>query len=139
MRSDRVRMTDNCRTSLGLVVGVRNGQLDCILFGDSTEGFRDTTGGSGMHIWRSERSGLGLGVVRDCSGGSGLALDTTGVCLGLVRCHGYDRSVLCLSFPSIPCVFVVCYVLHSYLCQSPLLSGYCTSLLYSINTCMLRG
>ena len=45
-----------------------------------------------MHIWRSERSGLGSGVVRDCLGGSGLPLDMTGVCLGPLGCHGYDNS-----------------------------------------------
>ena len=68
-RSDRVSITENCWTSLGLVVGVRNGWLDQILIGDSVQWFRDTAGGSGMHIQRSGRSGLGLGVVRDCSGG----------------------------------------------------------------------
>ena len=63
-----------------------------MLIGDSTEGFWDTVEGSGMHIWGSEWSGLGLGVVRDCSGGSGLSLDITEVCLGLVGCHGYDSN-----------------------------------------------
>ena len=43
-----------------------------------------------MHIRRSERSGLGPGVVGDCSGESGLSLDTTRVCLGPLGCHGYD-------------------------------------------------
>ena len=43
-----------------------------------------------MHIQRSGRSGLGLGVVRDCSGEFGLPLDTTRVCLGPLGCHGYD-------------------------------------------------
>ena len=47
--------------------------------------------GLGMHIWRLGRSELGSGVVRNCSGGSGLSLDTTKVCPGLVGCHGYDR------------------------------------------------
>ena len=45
-----------------------------------------------MHIQRSGRSGLGLGVVGDCSGESGLPLDTTRVCLGLLGCHGYDKG-----------------------------------------------
>ena len=45
-----------------------------------------------MHIQRSERSGLGSGVVRDCSGESGLPLDMTGVCLGPLGCHGYDST-----------------------------------------------
>ena len=46
-----------------------------------------------MHIRGSERSELGLGVVRDCSGGSGLPLDTTRVCLGPLGCHGYDKWI----------------------------------------------
>ena len=92
MRSDRVSMTKNCWTSLGLVVGLGNGWLDQILIGESLKGFRDTAKGSGMHIWRSGRSRLGLGVVGDCSGGSGLSLDTTRVCLGLVGCHVYNRQ-----------------------------------------------
>ena len=91
MRSDRVSMTKNCQTGLGLVEGLRNGWLHQILTGHSIWGFRDTAEGSGMHIRRSGRSGLGSGVVRDCSGGSGLSLDTTRVCPGLVGCHGYDR------------------------------------------------
>ena len=41
MRSDRVSMTEKCQTGLGLVVGVRNGQLDRILIGDSIQGFGD--------------------------------------------------------------------------------------------------
>ena len=49
-------MTENCRTGLGLVVGVRNGQFGRILISDSTEGFGDTVEGLWMHIWRSERS-----------------------------------------------------------------------------------
>ena len=47
-----------------------------------------------MHIQRSERSGLRLDVVGDCSGGSGLSLDTTRVCLGPLGCHGYDTITL---------------------------------------------
>ena len=43
-------------------------------------------------IRRSERSGLGLGVVGNCSGESGLPLDTTRVCLGPLGCHGYDMN-----------------------------------------------
>ena len=89
MRSDRVSMTKKCQTGLGLVVGLGNGQLDCILIGDSAEGFGDTTDDSGMHKLRSERSGLGSGVVEDCSGEFGLSLDTTRVCLGPLGCHGY--------------------------------------------------
>ena len=92
MRSDRVSMTKQCWTGLGLVVGVGNGRLDRILIGDSVQGSRDTAGGSRMHIWRSERLGWGSGVVRDCSNESGLSLDTTRVCLGPLGCHGYDRS-----------------------------------------------
>ena len=88
--SDRVIMTENGWTGLALVVGLRNGQLDHILISDSTEGFGDTAGGLGMHIWGSERSGLGSGVVGDCSDESGLPLDTTRVCLGPLGCHGYD-------------------------------------------------
>ena len=38
MKLDRVSMTKNHWTSLGLVVGLRNGQLDCILISDSAEG-----------------------------------------------------------------------------------------------------
>ena len=41
MRSDRVSMTKNCQTGLGLVVGLGNGQLDRILIGDSVQGFGD--------------------------------------------------------------------------------------------------
>ena len=78
MRLDRVSMTKKRRTGLGLVVGVGNGWLDQILIGDSIQGFGDTAGGLGMHIWGSERSGLGSGVVGDCSGESGLPLDMTG-------------------------------------------------------------
>ena len=66
-------------TGLGFVVGVGHGQLDQILIGDSIQGFGDTAGGSEMHIQRSERSGLGSGVVRDCLGWSGLLLDATRV------------------------------------------------------------
>ena len=84
-------MTKKHRTGLGLVVGVRNGWLDRILISDSVQGFRDTAGGLRMHIWRPEKSGLGSGVVRYCSGESGLPLDTTRVCLGPLGCHGYDR------------------------------------------------
>ena len=94
MRSDRVSMTKKHQTGLGLVVGLGNGQLDRILIGDSAEGLGDTTGGSGMHILRSEWSGLESGVVGDCSGGSGLSLDTTRVCLGPFGCHGYDTYPL---------------------------------------------
>ena len=90
MRSDGVSMTEKHQTGLGLVVGVGNGQLGQILIGDSVQGFRETAGGVWMHIRRSERSGLGLGVVRDCSGESGLPLDITRVCLGPFGCHGYD-------------------------------------------------
>ena len=36
--SDRVIMTENGWTGLALVVGLRNGQLDCILISDSAEG-----------------------------------------------------------------------------------------------------
>ena len=90
MRSDRVSMTKNHQTGLPLVLRLGNGWLDCILISDSSEGLRDATDGSGMHKLRLEWSGLGLGVVGDCSGGSGLSTDTTGVCLGLVECHGYD-------------------------------------------------
>ena len=78
-------MTKKCRTGLGLVVGVGNGQLDRILIGDTVQGSGDTAGGSGMHIW-------GSGVVRDCSDESGLSLDTTRVCLGPLGCHGYDTN-----------------------------------------------
>ena len=92
MRLDKVSMTKNCWTGLGLVVGLRNGQLGQILFGDSVQGFRDTAEGLGMHIWRSGRSELGSGVIGDCLGGSELSLDTTRVCPGLVGCHGYDTS-----------------------------------------------
>ena len=87
-------MTKKHQTGLGLVVGVGNGQLDRILIGDSVQGSRDTAGGSGMHIWRSERLGQGSGVVRDCSNESGLSLDTTRVCLGPLGCHGYDTCPL---------------------------------------------
>ena len=82
MRSDR----------FGTCYRLGNGQLDHILIGDSAEGLRDTAGGSGMHIWGSERSGLGLGVVGDCLGESGLPLDTTRVCLGPLGCHGYNKG-----------------------------------------------
>ena len=92
MRSDRVSMTENCWTGLGLVVGLRNGWLDHILISDSAEGLRDATDGLRMHKLRSEWFGLGSGVVGDCSGGSGLSLHTTMVCLGLVGCHGYDTK-----------------------------------------------
>ena len=94
MRSDRVSMTENHQTGLPLVLGLRNGWLDHILIGDSTEGFGVTTECLGVHKLRSEWSELGLSVVRDCSGESGLSLDTTRVCLGLLGCHGYDRDVL---------------------------------------------
>ena len=99
MRSDRVSMTEKHWSGLGLVVGVGNGQLGQILIGDSVQGSGDTAGGVGMHIQRSERSGLGSGVVGDCSGESGLPLDMTGVCLGPLGCHGYDTHLLCVSGP----------------------------------------
>ena len=50
-------------------------------------------GDLGMHIQRSERSGLGSGVVGDCLGESGLPLDMTRVCLGPLGCHGYDNDL----------------------------------------------
>ena len=92
MRLDKVSMTKNHWTGLGLVVGLENGWLGQILISDSVQGFGDTAEGSGMHIWRSGRFGLGSGVIGDCSGGSELSLDTTRVCPGLVGCHGYDTS-----------------------------------------------
>ena len=75
--------------------------LDRILIGDSVQGSRDTAGGSGMHIWRSERLGRGLGVVGDCSDESGLSLDTTRVCLGPLGCHGYDKCSEHLHYASV--------------------------------------
>ena len=96
-------MTENCWTGLELVVGLKNGQLEHILINDSTEGLGNTAGGSGVHIWGSERSGLGSGVVRDnlgefgdCFGGFGLSLDTNRVCLEPFGYHGYDNK--CASF-----------------------------------------
>ena len=50
-------MTKSGQASLGLVVGLGNGQVDHILFGDSAEGFRDTAVGLGMHKLRLEWSG----------------------------------------------------------------------------------
>ena len=64
MRLDRVSMTENHWTGLGLVVGFGNGQLDHILISDSAEGFRNTTDGFGMHKLRFKWSGtvqVGLG------------------------------------------------------------------------------
>ena len=102
-------MSENRQTGLGLVVGVRNGWSGHILIGDSTEGLGDTAGGSGMHIRRSERSRLGSGVVGDCSGGSGLSLDTTRVCLGPLGCHGYDNVQKCMVLIRKCCIVFVMY------------------------------